>query len=333
MKMSMRHASLVFFLMVLSPYLFGQTQTTSEDKTHGYFSFSYVKGQKGGTFYNGSFEGMDAAILLIGHFTPQLDLRLEVRSRSEARFELEEALLGLDLSKSANIQLGMYLVPFGRYNRQNRPQENMLVRIPLVDEAAYPLSWRDIGLLVTGQTSFLNYAAALGNGLGEGPDQEPAQQFSDNNSSKGLAGRLGILWGKDVETAFSYARQIFSSEGDRRVELWAADGSWITENYHLSGEYIRTTYDPAGGGAGVRTEGWYVHLAFDYKTLWPILSYQTVKTAPPGSEASVRKNRWALGLAWFLQPGILFKVEYDWNREPGQELKDDLLSVQAAVSF
>jgi hypothetical protein len=333
MKMSMKHASLIFCLFVLTPYLFGQPQMTAEDKTHGYFSFSYLKGQKGGTFSNGSFGGIDAAILLIGHFTPQLDLRLEVRSRSEARFELEEALLGLDLSKSANIQVGMYLVPFGRYNRQNRPQENMLVRVPLIVEAAYPLSWRDIGLLVTGQTSFLNYAAALGNGLGEGPNQEPAQQFSDNNASKGLAGRLGILWGKDVETAFSYASQIFSSQGDRRVELWAADASWITENYRLSGEFIRTTYDPAGGGAGLRTEGWYVQLAFDYKTLWPIVSYQTVKTAPTASEVSGRKNRWALGVSWILQPGILFKVEYDWNREPGHEVKDDLLSVQAAISF
>ena len=331
--MKTKHTGLIFFFLALTTCLTAQTETTAEDKTHGYFSMSFLKGQKGGIFSGGSFEGLEAGILFSGHFTPQLQFRLEVRSRSEARFELEEALLGLGLSKSANIQVGMYLVPFGRYNRQNRPQENMLVRIPLVVEAAYPLSWRDIGLLVTGQTSFLNYAAALGNGLGEGPNQEPAQQFNDNNASKGLAGRLGILWGKDVETAFSYASQIFNSQSDRRVELWAADASWITENYRLSGEFIRTTYDPAGGGAGLRTEGWYVQLAFDYKTLWPIVSYQTVKTAPTLSEVLARKNRWALGVAWILQPGILFKVEYDWNREPGQEVKDDLLSVQAAISF
>jgi len=331
--MKTKHLGLVFFFLALTTCLTAQTETAAEDKTHGYFSMSFLKGQKGGIFSGGSFEDIGAGILFSGHFTPQLQFRLEVRSRSEARFGLEEALLGLDLSKSANIQVGMYLVPFGRYNRQNRPQENMLVRIPLVVEAAYPLSWRDIGLLVTGQTSFLNYAAALGNGLGEGPNQEPAQQFSDNNASKGLAGRLGILWGKDVETAFSYASQIFSSQSDRRVELWAADASWITENYRLSGEFIRTTYDPAGGGAGLRTEGWHVQLAFDYKTLWPIVSYQTVKTAPTASEVPARKNRWALGVSWILQPGILFKVEYDWNREPGHEVKDDLLSVQAAISF
>lgn len=331
--MKTKHLGLVFFFLALTTCLTAQTETAAEDKTHGYFSMSFLKGQKGGIFSGGSFEDIGAGILFSGHFTPQLQFRLEVRSRSEARFGLEEALLGLDLSKSANIQVGMYLVPFGRYNRQNRPQENMLVRIPLVVEAAYPLSWRDIGLLVTGQTSFLNYAAALGNGLGEGPNQEPAQQFSDNNASKGLAGRLGILWGKDVETAFSYASQIFSSPSDRRVELWAADASWITENYRLSGEFIRTTYDPAGGGAGLRTEGWHVQLAFDYKTLWPIVSYQTVKTAPTASEVPARKNRWALGVSWILQPGILFKVEYDWNREPGHEVKDDLLSVQAAISF
>ena len=332
--MKTKHLGLVFFFLALTTCLTAQTETAAEDKTHGYFSMSFLKGQKGGIFSGGSFEDIGAGILFSGHFTPQLQFRLEVRSRSEARFGLEEVLLGLELSKAANVQLGMYLVPFGRYNRQNRPQEQKLVRVPLVVEAAYPASWRDIGLLVSGQLSFLNYAVSLGNGLGQGSEQEPVQQFMDNNAAKGLAGRLGLRWGQDFETAFSYARQAFSGAGDRTARLWAADGAWITENYALAGEYIRSEYDrPSDIGASMKTEGWYVELAFNYQTLWPVVSYQTVKNAPTVSEVPARKNRWALGVAWILQPGILFKVEYDWNREPGHEVKDDLLSVQAAISF
>jgi hypothetical protein len=329
-----KHLGRVFFFLALTACLTAQTETAAEDKTHGYFSMSFLKGQKGGFFSGGSFEDIGAGILFSGHYAPQLQFRLEVRSRSEARFGLEEALLGLELSKAANIQLGMYLVPFGRYNRQNRPQEQKLVRVPLVVEAAYPASWRDIGLLASGQLSFLNYAVSLGNGLGQGSDQEPVQQFTDNNAAKSLAGRLGLMWGKEIETAFSYSRQIFDGAGSRTARLWAADGAWITDNYELSGEYIRSEYDrPSDINGSMKTEGWYVELAFNYQALWPVVSYQRLSLTPAAEEAADQKSRWTVGLVWLLRPGILFKAEYDWNREPGHEIKDDLFSLQMAVSF
>jgi hypothetical protein len=335
--MKARSAGLVFFLLlvlVLTARLAAQTEIAAEDKTHGYFSMSFLKGQKGGEYSRGSFGEVGAGILFSGHFTPQLQFRLEIRSRSEARFELEEALLDLEISKALNVHLGMHLVPFGRFNRRNRPQEQKLVRVPLVVEAAYPASWRDIGLMVSGQLSFLNYAASLGNGLGQGSDQEPAQQFTDNNAAKGLTGRLGLRWSKEVETAFSYSRQAFDREGRRTARLWAADGAWNTDNYELAGEYIILEYErPADIGGSMKTEGWYVELAFNYQTLWPVVSYQRLSLTPAAVEEADRKSRWAVGLLWLLRPGILFKAEYDWNREPGHEIKDDLFSFQVAVSF
>ncbi len=332
--MKKRSRVLIFCPLLLALTVGLAAQTMPEDMIHGHLSFSFLKGQKGGAFSGGSFADLGAGLLLSGHFTPQVQFRLEIRSRGEARFGLEEALLGLDLSKAISAQLGMYLVPFGRYNRQNRPQEQMLVRAPLVVEAAYPSSWRDIGLLVTGQISFLNYAACLGNGLGADENGAPAQQFADNNSPKGSAGRLGINWGRDVETAFSYARQVFDGAAGRTALLWAADGAWVTDNYELRGEYIRSEYDrPSDVGGAMKTEGWYVSLAFNYQTLWPIVSYQRLSLDPAAEGVAAKKARWTVGLVWRLRPTILFKAEYDWNREPGHEIKDDLLSIQMALSF
>jgi len=336
MKTSSSALVLSLLFLALSGGLGAQTQiqSTPEDMIHGHFSLSFLKGQKGGAFSGGSFTDLDAGLLVSGHFTPQVQFRLELRSRGEARFGLEEALLGLDLSKAANIQLGMYLVPFGSYNRQNRPHEQKLARPPLIVEAAYPASWRDVGLLVSGQISFLNYAACLGNGLGADENGAPAQQFADNNAPKGLAERLGINWGQNVGTAFSYARQVFDGAASRTVLLWAADGAWITENYELRGEYIRSECDrPADVGGAMKTQGWYVSLAFNYQTLWPIVSYQRLSLEPAAEGAADKKSRWAVGLLWMLRPTVLFKAEYDWNREAGHEVKDDLLSVQMAISF
>lgn len=44
-------------------------------------------------------------------------------------------------------------------------------------------------------------------------------------------------------------------------------------------------------------------------------------------------SRWAAGVVVFLTPEILFKAEYDFNRKPDLDLKDDIFAAQVAVQF
>jgi hypothetical protein len=303
----------------------------AKPEAHGYFSFSYLQGRGEGEAARGSLEGLEGGLALTGLLTMTMDYRLEVRSRSEASFALVEAWLGFNLAKAFNVRAGLYLVPFGRYNRLNRPHENLFIQSPLVFEEAYPAGWRDLGLSASGQVSFVLYALSLGNGLGEDAEGAPAQQFRDNNGSKDVCGRLGIRWRQGIETAVSYSRQVFSSEGARHADYLGADASWVTENYHVLGEFVRAEREEAAGGRRT-SEGWHVLLALDYKALWPTVGYQSLKTTPPEGPAA-KRTRWTLGLAWAVFPGAWLKAEYAWNREPGAEIADDLLSLQLAASF
>src|SRR4030042_4726569 len=113
---------------------------------HGYFSVSYTHGQKEGGASQGSFKDLGGGLSLTGVFSQNIEYRLEIRSRGESRFALEEAWLGFNLAKALSVRAGLFLVPFGFYNRSNRPHENLLVQTPLAVEPAYPPSWRDLGL-------------------------------------------------------------------------------------------------------------------------------------------------------------------------------------------
>lgn len=303
----------------------------AKPEPHGYFSFSYLQGRGESDAARGSLEGLDAGLTLTGLFTMNMDYRLEIRSRNEAPFALEEAWLGCNLAKAFNVRAGLYLVPFGRHNRLNRPHENLFVQTPLAFEEAFPAGWRDLGLLASGQVSFLVYDVSLGNGLGEDSGGAPVQQFRDNNGSKDVCGRLGIRWRQGLETAVSYSRQVFSADGVRRADFLGADASWVTENYLVVGEFVRAERDDAAGGRRT-SEGWHVLLALDYKTLWPTVGYQSLETTLPAGSAA-KRTRWTLGLAWAVFPGAWLKAEYSWNREPGAEVADDLLSLQLAAGF
>ncbi|MBN2199630.1 MAG: hypothetical protein JW747_07250 [Candidatus Aminicenantes bacterium] len=303
----------------------------SPPEVHGHFSFSFLRGEAESDAPSGSFEDIGGGLSLSGLFAANFDYRFELRSRAEARFGMEEAWLGFNPFPAFGVRAGLYLVPFGRFNRFNRPHENLLAGTPLPFTSVTPESWRDIGLLASGRTSFLFYALSLGNGLGENEAGEPEQQFRDNNASKDVVGRLGIQWKAGLETAVSYSRQEFGPAGARRADLLGADASWITDNYRILGEYVRMEKDDAAGGR-VNEEGWYVQLALDYKSLWPVASYQRLKTDPAASPA-VERRRWTVGLAGILFSGTLLKFEYAWNREPDAEVDNDLFSVQVAVSF
>jgi hypothetical protein len=53
----------------------------------------------------------------------------------------------------------------------------------------------------------------------------------------------------------------------------------------------------------------------------------------PGLGISDERERWSLGLVYNLSQTAFLKLEYQFNREKEVEEKNDMLLVQAAVSF
>lgn len=325
--------------------LFFSLSLKAQLKTNGYLSFEYTKGQKESNFSQGTFRNIRAGLIFSGEMAEKFDYILEMRLEEEATFEIEQAWVGFNPSPSFKLKLGFYLVPFGKYNRSHRAHETELVNIPLPLEEIYPQSWRDLGVLVEGKVGFLLYSGYLGNGLVEGENLGAGQQFKDNNSDKGKGARIGLLLGKSFEVGFSYYRGKQDEDNERNLILEGVDLTWATEGIHLFSEYAKARIENPEPFSPGKAEGYFIQISFKVENFWAVVSYQDlsykdsfhglgfVSPGYAGRGIFKEKSRWALGLDYFVSQNILFKLEYDFNREKKISLKDNTFSAQIALNF
>ena len=314
-------------------------------KANGFFAFQYEKGGSQSDYPDGTFRGTQAGLLVSGQTGNIFFYNLEVRLKSEAKAGLEEAWVALQPSSAFGLKLGLYLVPFGKYNRSNRPHETPFIQPPLHLEAMYPASWRDIGILAEGLAGVLSYSAYLGNGLGEAADLASSQQFKDNNPHKAGGGRVGLFLSQSFEVGASYCTGKYDDTNSRSLILQGADVSWKSETFLFSYEYGKALIDNPEEYARGETEGHSFLLSLSIGGFSPYVSYQNMNIndpyhgpgfitgVSPGSGISSSLSRWAIGLTYAPTSGLLIKIEYDLNREAGEKLKNDVLHAQVAVCF
>jgi hypothetical protein len=317
----------------------------AEVKLSSYLSAQYEKGGSESEFPGGTFGKARAGLLFTGTAEDIFDYALELRMKTEERLELEEAWVGLSPSSAFHLKLGVFLVPFGKYNTFNRPHQALFIQAPLTQAQIYPASWRDVGVTAEGSASFLRYALYIGNGLREGVDLGTAQQFKDNNKNKSSGGRAGILLSQAFELGLSYYRGKYDDADERDLEYRGLDLSWNTDALRLLYEYTEARIEnPVDFGPG-RAAGHFALLALRWGEFSPFGSYQTFEykdefhgpgfglAGLPGSGISSEGSRWAIGMSYLVTSGLLFKVEYDFNREEGTALKNDCFLAQVALQF
>jgi len=311
----------------------------------GYFSLDFLRGQAASAAPHASIENIQAGLTLSGSWSERLAYALEVRSKENMRFEIEQAWAGLVWSDSLQVKVGIFLVPFGRINAASRPFEIPLVRVPLPAAAAVPASWRELGVLAEGRSGFLRYSGWIGNGLAEGRDLAAGQQFRDNNANKAWGGRLGLMLSNALEIGGSFTTGKFDAAGERSLVLKGADAVWTNGGLKLAAEYFRADIaNPAPYAAG-KAEGWFVLGSYALGSVSPVVSYQKllysdefhgpgfVGPLDPGLGISEDRRVWTIGVTAALNAGLILKAEYDFNREPRFELKNDIFRAQIAARF
>jgi hypothetical protein len=334
-----RAASLALALLAFAPFL------RAEGKVGGYFSLDYLRGQAAGPAPYGSVENIQAGLILSGAWTQRLAYALELRSKENMRLEVEQAWAGLAWSDALQVRIGVFLVPFGRYNSANRPFETPLVQLPVPVAAALPASWRELGAMAEGKTGFLRYAAWIGNGLAEGRDFASGQQFRDNNKNKAWGGRLGLALSDSLEVGGSYTTGKVAASDDRALTMMGADATWIDGGLKLSAEYFRSEIANPEPFAAGKAQGWFILGSYDLGGVSSVISYQKLAYSDafhgpgfagpsgPGLGISEDVRVWSVGLTAPLAAGLLLKAEYDFNREPRLELKNDVFRAQIAARF
>ncbi len=339
----MRKRRILVGVGILSIFL--NVPSSAQFKTQGFLAFQFEKGESESDFPHGTFRGTQAGLQVTSQTKNIFLANLEIRLKSENQAGIEEAWVACQPSPSFGLKLGLYLVPFGKYNRSNRPYETPFIQPPLLIEALYPASWRDIGLLIEGKIGILNYFAYLGNGLAESPDLASSQQFKDNNSNKATGGRVSLFLSQSLEVGASYYRGKYDDANSRFLILQGGDVSWSNDFFLFTYEYGKALANNPGEYPQGETEGHWFLLSLTVGAFSPAVSYQKIKVNDPyhgpgfspgvsaGSGLSSDVSRWAFGVTSTPAPGLFIKLEYDLNRETGGQLKNDAIQAQVAFRF
>lgn len=333
------------WLVFLAAGLLTAGSARAQPRISGYFSFDYLKGQTQSPFARGSIENLRAGFMFSGEWTPIFSYALEIQTKQSMNFEIEQAWAGFTPSAAFSLKMGLYLVPFGKYNTAARPFQTSLVEDPYPVGEFFPASWRDLGLLAEGKIGFFSYSAYLGNGLAETESLATGQQFQDNNKDKGKGLRLGFFPSQNLEVGASYYTGKFDAANKRTVSLQGLDATWTATNINLKAEYSRAIIENPASFSQGKAEGYFVLLWINLGGLSPLVSYEKSKVEDPfhglgfsgplqaGLGIFRNHSRWAFGFVYSAHENILVKLEYDLNREADLELKDNVFRAQIAVHF
>jgi hypothetical protein len=331
-------SKILFFI-----FLFSALIPPVQSEIIGYVSLDFAIGQEQSEVPKGSFQNSQAGLLFFDKISPSVSYLAEFRFKPEGTVDVEQAWFSFSTSEAFALNLGLYLIPFGRYNQSSRPHQTLLISPPLNVERMYPFFWRDVGVLLEGRTRRFFYSAYLGNGLFEDVNLSGGQQFKDNNKNKGKGGRVGLVISQGFEIAYSYYRSKYDEDNSRDLTLQGVDLFWYSEGVLVHAEYSKARMEiPDDTG---NAEGFFIQVAIDMGQFRPMACYQHldyedgfhgpgfVSPDVPGSGISEKMRRWALGFTYQASQNFLLKFEYDLNSEKGAELKNDSLSVQVAFSF
>ena len=314
-------------------------------ETEKYLSLDFQKGEKESDFPDGNFGNVRFGLIFLGDIDQKVLYTAEIAQWENNKIDLKQAWAGIMFSEAFLVKIGMYIIPFGRYNQRNRPHETKLVQPPLNVEAFFPYGWKDLGVQINGGISGLLYDLYIGNGLKEGPYLNDFQDYQDNNSNKGLGGRVGWRIGEGFEAGYSYYTGRYDDDNKRLLQMHGFDLIWVTQNSSLLGEYTRVDLDNPEGFSSGKGEGYFIQLSFPLESLNPVVSYQSlIYDDPfhgqgfsggiyPGEGIKENKTRWTFGLIFNVQNNLFFKAQYDLNKEKDHELKNNQFLIQAALVF
>jgi hypothetical protein len=305
-------------------------------KYGGYLSYEYIKGQADSAYPRGSLENLLAGFLVVGKVEQKFGFTIEAQAQGVSNFGVLQAWAGFLPSKTVMVRAGLFLVPFGTWNRASRPHETILIRAPLNLEHLYPPYWRELGLLVEGEVGVLSYAAYIGNGLAETDEPGSGQQFADNNTDKAKGGRIGLIIGDGIRTGVSYYTGKYDDLNMRDLTLEGADLSWVTEQWEIHGEYTKALLENPQPFERGESEGFAIWTSMGFRSVQPFGSFQKVKYSDDfhGGGIELNRSRWCAGVRWVLSTTLFIKLEYDWNKEKeAVVLKNNQFQAQLGLSF
>ena len=237
-----------------------------------------------------------------------------------------EGLVEFDFHEAASMKIGQFKVPFSQESVASDADIDTINRSEPVLKMApgqdIGSTGRDIGVVVFGKTSILEYAVGLFNGAGINK--------ADTDEHKDWAGRIVVhpasflsFGASAYDGMYSASTDVPSAKRDRAGLEMAV----LTGPLSLKGEYIRAS------DGSILKEGWYLQGGYYVitKKLQGVIKVDSFNQDT--SASSNRVGQWTIGLNWFLTDKSKFMVDLEVYKDASGQTTNTVLLAQFKAGF
>ncbi|MGR3219290.1 MAG: porin, partial [Candidatus Anammoxibacter sp.] len=236
----------------------------------------------------------------------------------------------------ATFKFGKFIYPFGIERLVEDAPFNKLISRPSPFKRIIPGTYSDNGIELYGiipliSTIQLKYELALTAGL-SGPSRKGEQNFDENNDSKTIGGRLGLVLFPGLEIGSSYSTGKYDDNERSRLDFIGFDLAFQKGGFELRGEYIRGNVESSDKIAeSFDRDGYYLQMSYKYmpefnhlRFLEGVVRFDSVDPNDLVTNES-DTDRVSFGINYSPMEHIELKLEYVLENEATENLEKNLL--------
>lgn len=292
--------------------------------------------------------------LLDLYLTPQfgdrvkglIELAVEYGEDGGVAVDMERLQLGYTVSDRLTVWGGRFHTPMGLWNTAFHHGANLqtsIYRPRFIDfeDKGGIVPAHSVGVWASGKapvgSSKITYDAFVANGPRIAERELDFNAFTDNDGNKMLGFNIGwqpggALAGLTLGVhGFGSTVNSIDSAGDAfartKLRMTGAYFGYDENDWEAIGEYYHFGNKPAGGGATMNSNAWFVQVGRTFGGLTPFVRQEKTRLDADDpffrSQASGRPyTRTALGMRYALDPRASLKIEFSRTRESAVDLLD-----------
>ncbi len=262
--------------------------------------------------------------------------------------ELEQAYIEHDLSASTRMKAGLFLIPVGILNQTHEPDTFYGVERNNVEKNIIPTTWWEGGLALSGELApGWRYETAFTSGLSLDADEgqwkirDGRQKVSRADASDPAytanlkyTGIAGLELGATVQ----YQQDLYQGKYSQDVDAMLYEAHLAYRNGPFGLRALAATWDINDAvnniQAGADTqEGWYVEPSWMLMRDLGVFARYSEWDNQAGGAGDTEFSEWDLGLNYWLEEHVVFKLDYQFQDAPANQKELEGLNLGVGWSF
>lgn len=294
------------------------------------------------TGHANTFDARNFNLIVLGQLRGDVFAAAEVEmEHAGEEIGLEYGYLAYTRWPQANIVVGKFLVPFGRFNQDLHPAWiNKIPGRPLPNNAVFPVDYGDVGVMVrgaapVGPTGRVTYDFWGVNGLAGAPgasirDLRDNRIDVDNNVALGT--RIGFVTSMGLDVGSSIYNGTYNDSADLNLRIIGLDATFHRNLLELRGEWMTAVQDTSASSSWTKS-GFYLQGSYALRpSVEATMRYSQVDFPGAGADQSTI----SLGISLYPSDAAAFRFAYNVNRELGSgvtQVKNNSFIAQFTVGF